>query len=65
MFIAICVLAIIMPSNYSVSSADNNVANKSGMECIVLKPSLSFEEQVTTPNTIYVVKNTFDLNIKQ
>ena len=64
-FIAICVLAIIMPSNYSVSSADNSVANKSGMEYIVLKPSLSFEEQVTKPNTIYEVKNSYDLKNKR
>lgn len=61
----VCVSAFILPSTYMASSADNSVANKSGMEYIVLKSDIPFEEQVTKPNTIYEVKSTFDLKKKK
>ena len=64
-FFIVCVFALILPTRYSVLSADNYVANRSGMEYEKLTSSLPFEDQVTKPNTIYEVRSTFDLNNKK
>lgn len=60
-FIIVCAFALILPAWYSVLLADNCVANKSGMEYVVLSSSLPFEDQVTKPNTIYEVRYIYDL----